>query len=275
MHNRQADADLSVELKAEAKALSLRGKQGIADFVAHGIQDAARVLAAQDLNVLNRYRKGEVAAYLRFHISGTNDQFCLSFRRIPSSSQDGAFTIPDGVPCPKLDGACEGNGGVADPEGDESQVFLGVSNFIECPEGVVPSLVSLVPLKKRTDFRWQILACASDVVPELVLTGAEREFSCFKASIAGSDRSGVTSLVEDGPQIVGGVEQQTWQHLRRFALKLNLVDVLAGLRLLVNDQGPWLIIDKSANKGFEVCDMMFCTLECESSTIEQIGHGEA
>jgi len=273
---RQADANLIAELEAEAKALSLRGAEGIADFVRHSVENAARVLAAGNLNVLDRYRKGEVAAYLRFHISGTDRQFDLSFRSIPSCPENGRIPDHDGrtVRLLELDGRTEGDKGGANLQGDESAVFLGISNLVEGPEGVIPSLVSLEFLENRTDFRWQIFASASQIVPPVFFIGPEGEFNRLEAWTVGGDGRSIPGLVQNGAQVVGGIKQDTGKHLRQIANDLNFVNVLSGIRIFINDSGPWIAIDKSANRGFELVDVVFCTTESQSSTIKYVGHDD-
>ena len=75
-------------LRKEAEALSLRGDQGIADFIAHSVENASSILAAQNIDAVYCYKAGDVAAYIRFNVRSTNEQFCFAFSRIPSASEN-------------------------------------------------------------------------------------------------------------------------------------------------------------------------------------------
>ena len=125
---------------AEVAALSLCGDQGITDFVAHSIENASRVLAAENFDALDRYRKGDVTAYLGLHVRTTNDEYCLAFFRVRSFSENGGVIRGGTVSRLERDGSLKGYPWCSEIEGNETAVFLNVSDLGEFPEGIIPSL---------------------------------------------------------------------------------------------------------------------------------------
>jgi len=163
---------------------------------------------------------------------------------------------------------------VANAGWDEGEMFVGVSNLVEGPEGIIPSFVSLAPLKERTDFRWQILASAGRVVPEISFGEPKGKFDRFQGRAFGGDGGGVTSLVKDGAKIVNGVKKDAWQHVRQWPNELDLVNILSGLRIFIDDVGPCVSVDKAIGDSIEVVDVMLCARESKASAIEQISHDQ-
>jgi hypothetical protein len=260
------DRDFSSEIEAEAMALSLRGDQAIADLVAHSVDNQARILVANNIDALDRYRAGDVAAYIRLHFRGVNREFCLSFYRVPSCSESAVVS-------PKRDVALEFNSWSTEKQRDEGAVFLGVSNLVESPKGIIPSWVSLEPLKNRTDFRWQILAPTLQVISPMVFGGAERELDGLEGGAFSGDRRSVAGLIQDRSQVIGDVEEQTGQSLWYLAHELDFVRVLAGVRLRISQEGPCLLLDKSVNDGLELLDVVLCAPEREMRAVEHVRHG--
>jgi hypothetical protein len=203
---RQAGAELYSQIEAEVAALSLSGDQGISDFVAHSVDNAAHVLAAENLNAFDRYRKGKAAIYIRGHVGGADREFCLSFFRAPSSAERPVSRLERNV-------AIERDAGGVEVQRNEGAVFLGISNLVESPEGIIPSFVSLEPLKNRTDFRWQILASAGKIVAPFFFGGSERKLDGLEGRAFSSKGRCITSLVEDSAQIVSDVKEDAWQNL--------------------------------------------------------------
>ena len=124
-------------------------------------------------------------------------------------------------------------------------MFLGVSNCVERPEGIIPSFVSIETSEEVLDFQGRILAASSEIVPESLLGGTEGKFGCFQRRASSGDSRGVADLVKDGSQIVGGIEQNAGQDLRQLLSDLDFIKILAGIRIFVNEAGPWIVSRKS------------------------------
>jgi hypothetical protein len=244
------------KLKAEAAALSFGSHQDVLDDVAHLVEDANKRLAANNLNALDRYVKGEVAAYIGARQRRSERQYHFVFRCVPA---EGVVlkVANSGIPPTMLDVQVDGCRSSADRKGNERQMLFSVRDLIESPKDIIASFVSLEPFKKRTDLRWQILASPSHHINEIHIGIAEGE-SNMVCGPSGSDGSGVSALVQDGAEIVSGVEENAGEFVGQLALKLDFVDMLRRIRLFINDVGPRLIVFEFGDSPFEIGDVVMC-----------------
>ena len=170
MQNRQADAAISaalLDLKAKAAALSFRSHQDALDYAAHSVEHVNCLLAANSVNAVDRYAKGHVSCYARLHSRRSNRQGDLVFFGIPAERRAGRA---DGVACPSVAGDIAGKESDCpiDLQGNKGAMFLGVTELVQGPEGVIPSFVWIEPAKERRDFRWQIGAGSPSTVDVVV-----------------------------------------------------------------------------------------------------------
>ena len=77
--------------KPKPAALRFGSHQDALDYISHCIEDANSRLAAQNLNAVDRYKKGEVAAYVRVQSTRNGDQCHLVFVSVPPT--DHAISI--------------------------------------------------------------------------------------------------------------------------------------------------------------------------------------
>ena len=79
----------------------------ILNEVGHVVERANRRLAAQNIDVLNRYLKGEVAAYIGIYDGRSEGQYHLVFRRFPAEtvvSEIANMGVPNGMLNIEVDG---------------------------------------------------------------------------------------------------------------------------------------------------------------------------
>jgi hypothetical protein len=122
-------------------------------------------------------------------------------------------------------------------------MLLGISNLVECPKGIIPTPVSIGISEDGTDFLWQIFAPTSEIISKVVLGGSEGEFDGLQRRTVGSHSRSVSGLIEHGSEIVRGVKEDARKHLRERVRELDFVQILRGLRLSVNENGPWLALN--------------------------------
>jgi hypothetical protein len=264
------------ELKAKAAALSLGSHQDALDFVAHSVEDQFCRPIAENFNAIDRYRKGEFAAYLEI-IAGRHGHQChLAFSRVPPDSST-CWTSNVALGPTMVDFGVEGGRGVIDGERYESAVFLGITELVQGPEGIIPSFVWVESSKDREDFRRQMFARFSspiDMGIELIESVGEREVGLFRRDFATSHSGGVSGLVEHGAKVIYGIENDAWQHDRQWLGELDFVKILSGLRLFINEVGPWVTVDKLRLNSIEVGDVMLCANERQTWAMEQVRHGK-
>lgn len=258
--------------KSEASALRFGSHQDACDYTSHLVNEANRRLAAQNLDAADRYRKGEVAAYARGRYLRNGDQYHLVFLRIPPA--DSSVRVGDASAYHSLwKGGVEIGAGLVDREGNERAVFLGISNLVYGPEGVIPSFITLELFKEVLDFRGQILASAGQVVSPFLLGRTERELGGPQAGALGGDGACVAGLVEYGTQVIGDVEEDAGKRLRQLTREFDFVNILSRIRLTIFDVGPRLSVDKVEDYGVEFTDVMLCAFEGEPRATEDVSHG--
>jgi hypothetical protein len=273
LQNRQADADLIETLRKEAAALSFGSHQDAMDYVRHSVEYVNRRMASQNLDAINRYVKGEVAAYVAAVHRRSKVQYHFVFRGIPS---EGVILEVADASRSHVMGHVEANGCSSRPDfkGNEREVFFGISDFIESPEGVVASQVTLESFKDVTDFRWQILAYAGHPISEVRLGIAEGESDMLGGAVP-SDAGGVSALVQDSAEVISGVEENTREFIRQLALKFDFVDMLRRIRVFIDRVGPRLTVFEFGDNPFEITDVMLCATESQARAIEHIDHVES
>lgn len=259
--------------KTESPALCFRSAQDAIDYAHHLTEDSNRRFALLNLSAIDRYIQGDVWLVVRVRADWCAGECEFVFYRVPigvadshSGSEAALCPIVTGAPSVAVSDDCRGSGQMRERkdrvsyiERDQCAVFLGVAELVQGPEGVIPSLVWLKRAEECEDFRRQILAASpsnhmlqgGSIVPEgkLGLLGID-----FPAS----DRACVTALVEDGAEIVGSVKDDAGEVRWQPPCKLDLMKILSGWKVLVNDVGPWLCIDKLVDSSVEVVDVMLC-----------------
>jgi len=212
--------------------------------------------------------------YMRIVSTKDGCQCDLAFNRVPPTEESSFVDFPV-VTHPSF-GADVGDESCVRArnwEGDQAEVFLGVSDLVDSPEGRVASLVSLVPVKQRFDLRRQIKPIPFNVVCEFSRIGGEREFDAFEGFASRTQRGSVSALVEDGAEIVGRVKEDAGERLRKFARENNLVNFVSGLSIFIDDFGRRAAFGKGDNHGIKIVDVVPCAIERQFRTAEHVGHG--
>jgi hypothetical protein len=260
MTERQVSAEL-LDLKAKAAALCFRSQQDALNYARHTVEDSNRRLAAQSINAVARYLKGEIGIYIGLRTLRDGHECDLVFLRVPANTKSAwADSFTD--PIFGFNPGAEENGRGCSDKGPESEVFIGVSNLVYGPKGLIPSFVTIEILKERLDFRGKILASSGHMVPEFLFRGpADGKFDCPQARSFGSDGGCVSALIENGTKIVSGIEKNAGQYLRKLLNDFDFMKIINGIRIRINEAGPWLFCDKSVSDNVEIVDVMLCAQE--------------
>lgn len=262
---------------AEPATLRFGSHQDALDFARHSAENANRLLAAQSLDAVDRYRKGEVAAYVGVRSRRGGHQYYLAFFRIPPES--GASWAGNEQSAANIEGrlAVERGRSIGDVEGHEGAVFLGVTELVHGLEGSIPSFVWAECAKERCDFRGQMLTDAASTVNVVVKAGeviSERKVGSFRGDLSACDGAGEAGLVQDGPQVEDCIEKDAGQLLRQWLDELDFMNVIPRIRLFINVVGPWLFVDEVVDDCLEVTDVMLCSIEGQLRTAEFICHDQ-
>ena len=214
-----------------------------------------------------------MAAYVGITSLRNRRQYHLAFLAIPSSKRSvGVYKEADS----RLGGKAtlEMRGGLDDKDGDESAVFLGVTELVKCVEKIIPSFVWLESFKEITDFRRKILGPSGGAGIDIVSRLSERKGCLSGRRFPAGDGGGVSALVEDGTQVVGDIEQNARGTVWQFSRENDFVNFLSRLRISINDVGPWAWVDEVFDHGIEISDMVLCPFEGHPGATEDVCHGE-
>jgi pyruvate/2-oxoglutarate dehydrogenase complex dihydrolipoamide dehydrogenase (E3) component len=94
----------------------------------------------------------------------------------------------------------------------------------------------------------------------------------FGTDFSARDCGSVTSLIENGSQVVRDVEEDAREYLRKSSREPDFVNILSGMRIFVDEVGPRLTVYEVANSRIKVTDVILCAGERQSGTMEQVYH---
>lgn len=274
--------------KTEPTALSFGLCADLRGDFEHFLQDANRRFAAQNINALDRYRNGDVCVVVNFRLGVCPEQQQLILSSVPqtacgrdspadcsieSSDSDAFASSRECRPCGVFEFECELRG--PDTERDQCEVFLGVTNLVQGPEGVIPSFVCIAPFKERTDFRRQVLTTPAHSVEPMCLVIREGELDMLERCTLSRDGAGVGTLIEGGAKVVDGVEQNARQIIWKPPGKSDLMQFMETISIVIDDVGPSLFNFKSADVRCQIGDVMMCTQDAALRALKEINHGQA
>jgi hypothetical protein len=224
-------------------------------------------LPVRVFNVADRYIKGEIGCYPRLHSRLGNQECDLVFVSI-----EGVLT--NGGPAGTDDICGVDNPRFIDFDRKKGAVLLCVTKLVESPQIVIPSFVWLLRAEQRNDFRGTIFADlpSINIVIELDSVVSEREVRPFQSSVAASESRSVSRLVENRAKIIGNIEQDARQHFRHFLGEFNLVDMVPRIRILLDNMGVWLAVDKIVDVRIEVTNVLLRMNKREAGAVEQVRH---
>jgi hypothetical protein len=194
---------------SEALGLRFDSHQDALNYAAELVQSSRDWLAINDLDVVKRYKKGELEVVLECRSRPEFNKYHLVFRSVPyvgrghgekSSTRDVYSVWPK----------CLSNG-------NDHLMFIGVGDFVQCPQEIISSSVRLETAKERVDFFRNILGspqCAWHVGN----ASSEGERAVFGLANAGSRSKSVPSIIEGTPQgdhdVGSSIGDTCWDFLR-------------------------------------------------------------
>jgi len=264
------EAAWSLGDQADASGFSFGSHQDALDFACNSVEDFNDRFIAQNLNGLDRYREGKAYIACKTNLWCGAHQYDLVAFRVPPGDEilidppKSSFTTrPVGQPhTPEL-------------ERYKRAMLFGVAKLIESPKGAIPSFIGFERAKERQDFRWQILGLPGNDVGQLGGATSEREVGSFRLHFSTGNSSGVSGLIERGPEIVGGIKKDTEHFWCEPPIEANLVKICDSIAVLLNDVGPCILADERLDLPFKITDVMLCTREREFGAHKQVGHGKA
>ena len=151
-------------------------------------------------------------------------------------------------------------------------MFAAITNLVECPDEVIPTLVWVEPSKERCDIRWEIFAPAFNHVFELSGSVRDGEGSVFQSSVAKRAGCCESSLIQsraEGFSSLGGVIGEAGGKGFGQATFMQLID---SLRIQLNDMSVWFFVEKSLDPSIEVGDLLLCAGNPALGAVEYVSH---
>ena len=214
------------------------------------VEDWNRRCAVYALDIAECYKSGHADICINFATRHDAKKFHFVFRPIPDGRWDAKSARDNNLL--EVD-ATRSSGYRAN-----DAVFVGASEFIECPQRVIPSFVWLERGEEVNDFLRHVFADSVYGVLKFRLGVTDREIGVHPL-LAGLES--VNSLVECGAEVVNGVNgdaiQSDWQGLS----ELDLIDFLRRVRINLNDSAVWVSFDELGDLPFKISDVMLCPRE--------------
>lgn len=225
------------------------------NFARHVYENGDRFFVHSDVNVRKRYVEGHVELVVA--IRGIVSRFeihDLIFSRVPVriDNRDLAkFAAGEGHPIRQ------------DAGWNKQAMSFEVSDVVEGPEGpITPVFVRLEPHKERLDFRDHILG----VPPSLKLRSdvihgpAERESGVPFGDTTKDIRACEDGVVQGVSEVGDGIAQEMQVSLGH-GRKLDLVEILAGIRVCLNRAGAFVLLKKGYETRIQICDVLPCMID--------------
>jgi hypothetical protein len=145
--------DLGSWDQSDFVALMFSDSQNAGDCLSKRINDWDDWFSGQLWDIPKSYEEGHVVIVIRFHVNGDGKVFDLIFGAVPPiRKQDAAV---------RQIGGMETVGAAGQFDTSDTFVLAGVTNFVQSPNGLIPSFVWLEAAKHREDIRRDIFASAA------------------------------------------------------------------------------------------------------------------
>ena len=234
-------------------------------FSAHSIEQRNRRLALNNFfRVVENYRVAKL--YLRNRIRvGGNEQYDLIFTSQVSRHRDELGMRHAGWQLQHR----------ANPKPDwhKDCMFFDICEVVEGPEGVIPSFVWLEPTKERSNLAGDILHTVDFVGPEIGIL-REGEGRVIDIAPSMSPLNNIGHMIQTGSKVVNCIEHDGRDIDRKTFVELGFQKMLSEMRVVLNNQGVWLVWPECLNGLIQICDMVICAADDSFGAGKQVRHGK-
>lgn len=137
-------------------------------------------------------------------------------------------------------------------------MLIDVSKFVQTPQGLIPTLVRLEPAKHRHDITWHVLTKTISPIFPMFRSVAEGEVREIWGSVSSRDSGAVSSLLENGSQIVESVRGDIGNVLRKRLSQLDLVQFCDTINIQIDGANIRFAIDKTCARDFQISSVFLC-----------------
>jgi hypothetical protein len=255
-----------IENSNEIDSLGLRFESAndAQNYVEKVTQDSLRRLAVYNFDVAKNYMAGKLDIRLHCRSLSTHKEWHFLFRSIPdrgerTSTAGDTGTNASGDVGGEVEIGFETNPGCADGNRGKDAVFIGVADFIQCPEKIVPSFVWLEPANQIRDFARERFASSFQGAVEVGgVRGKRKEGVPVVLSRGKHCEAGlVESATQVDDRIGGNIFERNWHGLTQ----LDLMHFITSIRIDINRVDVRVSFEEFRNLPFEILDVMQCPHE--------------
>lgn len=242
-----------------APRLCFDSHQDAINYVRLSVENANRWLATNNLDLVKRYTELDLHIVLNLRFRTTDPDYDLVFSAVPNWRY--AY-FPDDSLAPHVFEVHSANG---KPDGNKYLVFVGVREFIDGPEEVIPSFVRLESSKHRNDLLREVLAFPLDAI--LQPTGAVAEGKVgmsgnrsASAGVCNSVPRQIQSLSEIDDNVGGG----SFNLAGNWVSEFNLGYLVSTIRVGLSNTGVCCGFEEGCNLPIKINNMFLCAGQAES-----------
>lgn len=213
-------------------------------------------LATQRISPLKDYIEGRVHLVVNCRPGPKAQEFDLVFRRVPVTVTNPAGAID--LALFDADPLCHHSL----PHWDNHAMRIGVPYAVQSPQQVIPSLVWLESHKERVNFWWvSRKPFAAEFSCNASAVSGEREAGVCGSAPIDHQSASVQGVIERIPEVSGGVFCDDADFHRQIGSESDLVDLLACIRVHIDNTGVRLCVEESAHTRGSVFNLFACVAD--------------
>jgi len=246
----------------EPPGLKLKSHRDALNLANQLTQDSERWLSINELNAVNRYTMGNVEFYVNLRPDGMMNDCHLVFRSIPHRCENvqelithrGSFVLRDrfGFITRQNEGT-QAESVRVDGNRTNNRVFIGIGQFIQSPNKIIPSLVWLEGFDKSDNVPVDIPATSFNTVAEMTgIRGDGKE-----SSFASNYKHG---LIQGRAEIVNDFKGKSGQFIGESLNEFEFIHIKFPARVRLANESVWIALGEGIDQRFELLSAEFRSL---------------
>jgi hypothetical protein len=220
------------------------------------------------VKLIEAYKKGDLSVVFELSAGVDARKFNLVFFSVPAWRKYLSSTLEH---CrSQLDGWRER------PDGDQQPMLIGTTELVECPEGVIPSFVSIEAAEQRFDLGRDVATPPFHHTVKVSNLIGDGEIGVFGIGNAPKDGGGVSGLVQRGSESLDRLNGSIDPAIREIARELDRVGRKA-FRIHILDTLVWFLFEEGLNTLLKPSRVFLSTPEPTLWAFEGVefsGHGK-
>jgi len=227
---------------------SLRQDEKISEYSKDG-------LTLENFDITKAYIEAKLYVVIGIRCAIDHAEYCLIFSAIPNrgESHGVAHTVTTEI-------GHHLTAREAMPNGDNRAMLIAVGDFVKTVEGVIPSAIRLETPKNVEYFLREIPAPAASNIGRFTFGLCEREIGFPGVSLACSDSSRVSNMVEGRAYIRGDMARFASKLSGYFTDELDFMGVRSGFRVVLDNSLVRVELEKVRNLPFEIINQYVCVI---------------